>query len=85
METTSKKIAKFSAALSVGVIFPAGFATQLGSANVQQNKTLMQSQGANLYAKCRQTSSRARFYDIFIKRLLIRITFINSMSSMSGL
>src|SRR5215831_15954082 len=47
METTSKKNAMFLAALSVGVIFLAGFAspTQLGLANAQQNKTLMQSQG----------------------------------------
>jgi hypothetical protein len=37
METTSKKM-KFSAALSVGVIFHAGFATQLGLDNAQQNK-----------------------------------------------
>ena len=47
METTAKKDAMFLATLSVGVIFLAGFAssTQLGLANAQQNKTLMQSQG----------------------------------------
>jgi hypothetical protein len=41
----------FLAALSVGIIFLAGFAspTQLDLANTQQNKTLMQSQGVNLY------------------------------------
>jgi hypothetical protein len=49
MGSTSKKNAMFLAALSVGVIFPAGFVTQLGLANAQQNKTLMQSQGGNLY------------------------------------
>ena len=47
METTSKKNAMALAALSIGVIFLAGFAspTQVGLANAQQNKTLMQSQG----------------------------------------
>jgi hypothetical protein len=51
METTSKKNTMFLSALSVGVIFLAGFAspTQLGLANAQQNKTLMQSQVGNLY------------------------------------
>jgi len=49
MEATYKKNAMFLAALSVGVIFPAGFATQLGLAHAQQNKTLMQSQGADHY------------------------------------
>ena|SRR5215472_8895481 len=40
----------FSAALSIGVIFLAGFAspTQLGLANAQQYKTLIQSQIGNL-------------------------------------
>jgi hypothetical protein len=50
METTSKKNALFLAALIIGIIFLAGFAspTQLGLVNAQQN-ALMQSQVGNLY------------------------------------
>ena len=46
METISQKNAMFLTSLSIGVIFPAGFASPAhpGLANAQQNKTLMQPQ-----------------------------------------